>query len=262
MPSFLTEAARWLSAVSILGAISLAVVLWRQRLHGKYKFFFGFLIFDAARSVVTATLPARSTRQAIVFMVTEPVLSALYFLIVAEIFNKALRNYTGLKTVGRKALWIGLGAGFVAASALWLADFRPESGSAMGNLLRATYVFGRTALTTVSILLLAVALFTSWFPVRLSKNAAACLLGLAVYFVAKTGLTFARNVLGTSATQLLGVANMLVATGCLAYWLSRMRLRNEDVATPVRHVRDPKQAERLVAHLEQINESFEKAIRR
>ena len=232
------------------------VRLWKEDLVRVYPVLFAYLVFDALRSFAGMLFPARSQRQVILYLATEPVVWLLYFLLVREIYRIALRDLHGVRTFGLSAQrWILAAAGAIS---LAMAASNFNSDQMLRSGLYAAGLFGRISVTTAAILLFGLALIMAVFPVSLSVNARALLTGYTFYFVAKACGLGLVGMLGRSVGSIVVAGTLAVQTLVLVYWLAALRQHNERRSGPMRAPSNPQEAEILLARIGQINATLEK----
>ncbi len=250
----------WLGRASMLLSGLLVWRLVQDRLFRRYPVLFAFLVFDLARTLYANSLNPRSNRYARFFMWTEPVSWVLYFLLVWEIYRIVLKGHPGLASAARKTLAVSAGIAIAVSAAMLWGDLARTPD--IRGVLQAIFVLGRAVITAVFLLLLAGLVFMSWFPMAISRNASACLIGYSVYFFSKALLMFARNLFGNAYTAQAGALNTAIVAGCMAYWLLRLKAANEAVAEPLRPRSNPEDVERLMSQLRAIETSLERSTQR
>ncbi|MGH9632121.1 MAG: hypothetical protein ACRD7E_27770, partial [Bryobacteraceae bacterium] len=78
----------------------------------------------------------------------------------------------------------------------------------------------------------------------------------AIFFLAKTAGLFARNVLGTDATEAVNAVLISAACACLVAWIVLLKPAGEKVAAKAGTRWSADAEERLLAQLEAINKTL------
>jgi hypothetical protein len=249
----------WLGILSAILAGLLAGRMFASRLFKIYPVLMAFLIFDSVRTLVRSAFPPRSTRAAYLFVATEPIAWIFYFLLIREIFQIVLRDHNGIATVSRRFVAYAFAISAAASVALVWMEIGVTPG--VSPVLQITFLFDRVAIVALVALLLAGLTFMSWFPVAITRNAAALVTGYAVYFSAKGILLLARNLAGNQFTLTGGVALLCIYVTCLALGIVLIRSQNESRRQEYRVRADPREAERLLGQLQRINHRLEQSVR-
>src|SRR5450759_1521408 len=97
---------RWLTWLYVTSGALLLVRLWRDDLHRRYPYFFGFLGLDVLRTLAVLSVPYHTTLYAWVYFTPEPVAAVLYCLVVLEIYGLVLQDYPGISALSRWTLRI------------------------------------------------------------------------------------------------------------------------------------------------------------
>ncbi len=258
--AFWRQLASGLGMASAILAALLAVRMYRERLHRIYPVLFTFLLFDAARTLVSSAFAQGTSRAAYLFIATEPLAWILNFMMVREIFHIVLREHPGIDSVSRGFTRYAMAVSVVASAALLWMDYASAPG--LTQLLQGTFLFGRVALLALVVLLAAGVVFMSWFPVTITRNASVLVTGYAVYFGAKGLLLLARNLAGADFNMAGGIAVLCVFSGCLAAGILLLKASNEHRQREYRPPSDPEEAHRLLAQLERINRKLEESASR
>src|SRR6266566_2525561 len=90
---------------SIVANAAAACRLCQLGLHRVYRFFFAYLVFAASRSLILLPFSVRSSMYVIIYAITAPILWMFYVLVVLELYSLVLKNYTGIYSLGRWALY-------------------------------------------------------------------------------------------------------------------------------------------------------------
>jgi hypothetical protein len=263
----------YLSWLTIVGYAVLYVRLRRQGLERVYRVFAAYLLFRAARSVALTLAPfAWYTAQhrpyerfannvyAWTWTLTEPAVWVLHVLVVLELYSLVLQNYKGIASMGRWAVFAGLGIA-VTLSSVTLSSELAHSAQHYA-VLRSYYVVSRGLDASLVIFLLFITAFLAWFPVPLNRNVVLYSLVYALYFITGTLTDLAINLRGVAAWNAVYIAVNLVDLLCLGVWIALLNRAGESKTVVVRHTWTPQREEILVQQLAAINSSLMRSARR
>lgn len=246
---------RCLWGLSTAATIVLILRLWQEGLYRKYRYFFVYLIADAAKALILMSLNPHHLAYGIIFVAFEPVSWLLYILITLELYGLVLSTHVGIADLGRRFVQLALAAAIgIAMLSGWLVDFNGPVGKSW--ILHYTFILDRTVVSSVVLLLFLLAAFLVWFSVELSRNAAVYCLGYFVYFLSKSFTLLTRNVLGESWTRPLSTATLAVCCFCLVLWLLTLNRKGEELRIAPGSSFRPHQKEHLVGQLDSINASL------
>jgi hypothetical protein len=247
----------WLERVLWVGSIAcelaLIIRLWRQELHGVFRYFWWYLIADSAGSGLLFLISPRSTYYGLGYFGTEFAKLALLFLLVLNLCDVTLSRYPSIAIVGRRAVQIAFSIGV----ALSLLAAYLESSLPKGEfpLLFYAFVALRSGIVVLAVATVLVFLFLTWFPVRMSRNAIHFLTVFVLYLASKAALIFAFNSADEALRRYVSTAVLALAAGCTLAWLFGMRREGETVSAVVAK-RNPEQEQVLISQLDAINASL------
>src|SRR5579872_5232678 len=98
--------------LSLLGFCLTAIKLIRTGLYRRYRILFACFVFHVPYLACVLWFTATSIKTAAYlnfWLCTEPLLWAFYILIVFELFRLILERHKGLYTLGRWAMYLGIG---------------------------------------------------------------------------------------------------------------------------------------------------------
>jgi hypothetical protein len=98
--------------------------------------------------------------------------------------------------------------------------------------------------------------FLAYFPVPLSRNALLHATIFGCYFLARTTLWIIRNMVGPDFTGIMNWSMNTFVVVCLGAWLLLLRRTGENVPVRTGLHFNKAQEDRLVAHLEQLNDTL------
>ncbi len=254
------------SILTILWGLSIianAFTAWRLRqlgLHSVYRFFFIYLIFAVARSVLLFLLPVSlgSSTYGVVYLVTAPILWIFYVLVVLELYALVLRNYAGIYSLGRWTLYGAL----IFSIAVSILTLIPSWGTERSHLLFWCYTVERGVVFSLVIFLLLILLFLSSYPVALNRNILVHCVVYTVYFLGFSMIELIRNVVGYEVVRQLNYVALVVTIGCYLAWIFLLTRAGENRAAMLRHNWTPADEQRLVDQLSNINATLLRVARK
>ncbi len=242
----------WLWTAGLVLATILAGKLAVTRLSRVYRWFFLFLCFQIARSLVLLPMQTNRGTYALIFLITQPVAWLLYILVVLELYSLALRNHPGIASLSRWALAAALTVS-VAVSALTL---RVDLSRPAGRYWALVYysVIERGLLFSLVLFLLVITLFLVWCPVSIRRNVVLHASVSSLYFLSSTAALFLRNFAGYQLTRAVSTVLVFLDCVCFALWISYLSRRGEERLMVVRQKWHPEDEERLVRQLDSLND--------
>lgn len=235
----------------VLTATVLARLLW-SRLFLKYRWFSAFLFFGLARYFIL--IPVSRKAYALMWMVTEAMLWAFYFLALYELYTLVLERFPGIRTMTG---WM-FAASIVAATATAIVLSYAGTGTAKApDTLMLFLMAERGVLSALAVLVLLMTAFLTWFPVPLPRNLVWHSLLFAIYFFLKAGTLLARNLYGHEATRVVSNTVIpVVGWACLLLWAVVLSRSGEEAMTKVGHRWNQDEEDRLLGQLKDINASL------
>ena len=178
------------------------------------------------------------------WVLTEPILWILYILIVLEMYGLVLQKYPGIASLGRWAIFVGLGIALAITALTLSADF--SNPSEKFPTLRVILVGGRGIASSLVIFLLLITVFLSRYPVPLSRNVIIYSIVYAVYFLSTSVVMLVRNVAGPKILDVVNLASSAISVVCVAVWLKYLNRQGEAQTVTLLHRWRPEQAEHLI----------------
>lgn len=235
-------------------SVILLVRLVRQDLLRTYPLLCVYLATDIAQQVtglaVAQLIPQSGVAYIQIYATGQAAKVVLIVFIVLELYRIALREYPAVGRYARNiAGYMILGATLVAGGLMWLT---PQTVSGKGRWGRISqYVFGfERAIDSVSFfLLLFMAAFLLWFPVRLSRNIAWCLGCFTAYLCGRWIGLFSMG-LRPELTRAIGNGQMTVSFACFLTMAWVMARQGEESTVSPENRWDPRRMQRLRAKLD------------
>lgn len=208
------EQAMWY--INMAAAAVLFARLYAQGLVRAYPFLFGYLFADTLEQIVMLAFAGDRHIYAEIYFVGQTMKVGLAIFVILELYELALAQQPALARFGRRML----GYLFLIAVAFALVNLLlefdrgdPERGALLVDFLRME----RSVDLVTFVVLILVAGFLLWFPVRARRNVAVWLGGFLLYSFSR----WAGLLLNNRFRQLnheLNVAMLAVSLGCLIGW--------------------------------------------
>jgi hypothetical protein len=273
MPTLeIVERAVWW--LEVAGYLVLFLHLWREGLLRTYRFFSAFVLFQVASSAVL-TLSLLYGKQLLgayfglhspwavyarVWFVTKAVQWVLSVLVVLELYGLVLQKHKGIASLGRWAIFAGLGIALTIACLTLPADF--SNASEHFPILRYIIVIDRGIASSLVIFLLLITGFFASYPVPLSRNVVIYSIGYAVYFLGITMTQLFRNVNGVGVNNITNIVNSGMSIACQMVWILFLNRRGETVKVTLGQHWRPEQEQQLIEQLAAINSTLLRAARK
>jgi hypothetical protein len=258
---------RFVDYLHLLAYFLLGVKLVWSRLSQTYFWFTSYVFAQSLLGVVLRFVRTQNKNlYGTFFFCSEAVFAALSILAILEIFNLVMRNHPGIGGFGRKMLIFALAIAVTLSALTIFLDGtlnQPADGHNQGSVqsgsqrqnpvLRSFLVYFRFIMGGVMLFWLFLLAFIAWFPVALSRNTVIHSAIFAVYFMAKTGILLALNLLGHQIVSAVNSLIPLVALLCLCCWLLFLNPAGEKKMVRVGHRWNPADEDRLLQQLDAIN---------
>jgi hypothetical protein len=261
----------WLATA---GAVALYLRLRREGLHSVYRVFSFYLLYNALRTVLLLSLPPlaqvlfkeprvsplMTNLYGWMWVATEPVVWVFYILIVLEMYSLAFRNYKGIESLSRWAVFAGLGIALLLSALTLPADL--SNTAEQYPIIRTCLMVQRGVSSGLVVFLLAITVFLVWFPVPVSRNFIVYTVVYAVYFLSSTLTILMRNVGGIAYAQWRNIASSCVSIACLTVWILFLNRGGEAKTATVRHDWTAQREKQLIEQLAAINSTLDRTRRR
>jgi hypothetical protein len=245
--------AQWINAawyLDLAATIALITNLVINRLYLVYRSFFAYLAVDAAQSVIGLTIRSNRKFYSQFYVFSQPVKLALALFVIVELYRVALARHPALARFAQQTVGYTLGAAAVGALSLVMLDSSVPSGRS--PVLHRLNSFERTMDVWMLIFLLAICVFMTWFPARLTRNGVLYIAGFVVYFLSRaTGLLLTD--LAPRFKNPFDLAMLTVSLMCLITWLVALRRDGERSTVVTGHRWDANEMDRLTSRLDSIN---------
>lgn len=241
----------------LVGAQFLAYILVLVRilsagLHKTYRWFTGYVIFEAVRVIVMGQVPVATNLYAQVYFASQPITWCLYLLVILELYQLTLKNHVGIATLGRRVLTIALTVSTIAA----VLTLTLEAQQPQFDILRTYVLIERLIVSSLLFFLLIFTAFLAYFPVPVNRNTLVHARIFACYFLFKTALLVFRNVIEGDAVYTVNIIVSLLATASLIAWAIMLSPAGEEIKARTSRRSDPEVEDKLLAQLDAINRTL------
>lgn len=174
---------------------------------GMYRFLTIFLAAELLQTIVVLPLRQDTSLYLWTYLISTPVVLALAYVVVLELYRLTLEEYPGIASVGRKAVTWSMGLAVVISAAYAVAGLRTAGGHA---LFRIYPVVERSTVLGLLLFLVLIQLFLFHYHLPLSRNRMVYVTGYALYF----GVTIAQDIMWTAlGIQVASITLWIVAAG-------------------------------------------------
>lgn len=243
---------------SIVANATAALRLYQLDLNRVYRFFFAFLVFSTARSLLLLPFNLRGNMYGLIYLATLPILWVFYILIVLELYSLVLQNYSGIYSLGR---WTLYGALFFSVT-VSILTLIPTWGNESSKLLFVCTTVTRGVDFSLVIFLLLILVFLSRYPVALHRNIIVHCIVYTVFFLGTSMTILVRDVFGRQVMRPLNNVLEVIGTACYLVWIFFLTRAGESRVTMLRHNWSPDDEQRLVEQLNNINATLLRAARK
>ena len=222
--------------------------------------FTAYLLVHGLELVLLETVPVRSNAFGYIYFGFQTANLVIACAVCREVYQLALATHPGLAEFGRTVTYWA--AAVAVATALVSVSVDVDVRSGQSIIIHRFFTAERTVNMVLLLLLLLVALYLTWFPVKLRRNILIYALGFAMFFALRSVGLLIVNLL--PQTQLRVVSNTLLVLEmvCLTFWIFGLRRESEDEVTVTGHRWDPSQTDRLTQQLDSINTALERFSRK
>ena len=244
---------QWLRAAVYLDLVCiwlLIVTLARNKLYQVYRFLFAYLLVDGLGTAAGLTLHNGTRTYFLVYICSQALKTVLAVFVVLELYQIALAEHPALSRFGRDVVLYVLGVAAVIAACAIAFDATIPPGRS--PILHRFNSFERTMDLWMLLFLLMIALFMTWFPVRLTRNSVLYIAGFVFYFSTRAVGLLLIN-LAPRLVQWTDAVMMSVAIICLITWTLALRRKGEETTVIIGHRWDPEAMDRLSGQLSAIN---------
>jgi hypothetical protein len=245
------ELVLFLQAVALLGSALTAIKLYRSGLYKRYRIFFYYFLFRIPNGMWSLLLPANSKIYFYFWLCTEPLFWIFQVLVVRELIGLILRRHKGLYTLGRWAMYVGIGVS-VVLSVLSLA-IRFTAATPSRNRAVA-FIMGtdRGVTLCLALFLVFMVLFIRRCPISLGRNIILHTVLFTAFFLGNSLTDLFRSLFGIHLYATIDTGLMALSAACTFGWFIFLSPKGEEVEVNLMPV-SPEREERMLSHLDSLN---------
>jgi hypothetical protein len=236
--------------IVVIGSGVTAARLYTSGLFRKYRFFFLFLLLNAAVTGLTLTMDVSSPAYYRIWIWTTPIQWLSYILVVLELYRLVFEQFRGLYSLGRWSLYASVVIG-VALSAISLGSAR------QAGWLTYYAIIERGVSFTLMLFLFLILAILSRFPIRLSRNVVVHSVVYSAMFMSSTVAMFLYTVARVRVRQMNAITMGITAL-CFVLWATLLS-RQGEARQVSRGGTDPAYEEKVLAKLRALNQAMLRA---
>jgi hypothetical protein len=247
----------YFTLLSSLGSLLTVSKLLTTGLHRRYQIFFYYFIFRVLQTGFSLYFAQDTGSDAYLkfYVVTGAINLAFYVLVVRELWGLILDKYSGIKTLGRWATYLGVSISAVVSVAMIFSTFSHGKKIPQKSLALFTIVgLDRGITLSLAIFLLAMMLFMFRMPV-LSRNVVLHASLYSVFFLSNTLSTILKSVFGRERFQAIDAPLMAVGAICAFSWCFFLSRKGEETTVSLPQF-SPDQEREALLKLEALNDTL------
>ena len=247
---------QFLIALQAAALAGLCFRVWKNGLYRVYRYLFGYLLLALLQIPILSFLSLRGTAYLYAWMACEALVIAFYALVVLETYNLILRDLPGIASAARRYIKAALAA--AASISLLLVGLERTPATLPQYFL----VCDRTITSTLLVFVLSLSVFLAYYPIPLNRNTVIYSVGFAVYLLAKTVVLLVGDLRYYWWAREVNTLLVGVCAGCLIFWLFTLSRDGEAKTVLVRHQWDADDERRILAKLQDMNQSLLRAAKK
>lgn len=256
----------FLQVATLVASALTALQLFRTQLYLRYRIFFYYMIFRVLDGIWPLWVSLKSSAYFYAWVFTEPIALILYVWVVLELCRLVLERHRGLYTLGRWAMYVGMGLSVGLSVLSLMAKIRRappqhKAVTATTSILNYFYATDRGVTFCLAIFLLLMLFLMSRYPVPLSRNLVLHSSLYTVFFLSNTLSVILSSVFGYKLYETIDTGLMAISIGCLVCWLLFLKPKGEDVRMTIPQF-GPEHEERLLLQLDSLNTTLLKVSRK
>jgi hypothetical protein len=234
----------------------------------RYAVLSAFLALTTVRSLVLAYLMRTETpvgwsgtAYGWVYVLTQPVIWAVYFLLILELYSRMLEEFPGVRRLGRVVLFSALGTATALCCALILID--RQAGREAYPFLSLLVLQERSVFLCLGALILLLLLFVSHYRLSIPRNVWVLVACFGGYFLANGALLTFRRYFGGDFAPLRNVISPLLLLSALSGALILLSKAGELETRPMSRLwkaQDPELEQTLAFQLRGFNRALGKVL--
>ena len=258
----LVSGIQWLS---LLGSLLIAVKLYRSGLHRRYRVFFAYFVFRVPHGIIPLLVDIKSPIYFFSWVFTEPLVWVFYVWVVLELCRLVLERHSGIYSLGKWAMYVGMAISVTLSVLSVLAKFQAappqRSISLHTSIIGYFYAADRGVTFCMAIFLLLMLLLLSRYPVRLSRNVVLHTTLYTIFFLSNTLGMILSSVFGLHLFTRIDAGLSGVSALCILAWLIFLNPKGEEVRVNIPHFA-PESERRILSHLDALNSTLLKVSRK
>jgi hypothetical protein len=220
--------AHLIQVVSFFGSVLVAFRLYTSGLYRQYPVFFAYFLFRIPDSIWPLLLSSRSNTYFYLWIATEPFTWIFQVLVVLELYRLILSKHRGLYTLGRWAMYVGVGVSVVLSILSLIPKFTPsipQRSRVMGYYLGAE----RGVTLGLAIFLVVMIFFLSRYPVPMSRNLMVHAGVFSIFFFSNYLAWLLRSVFGITVNVQVSLSVSAISAVCTFAWFFLLTAKGEEV---------------------------------
>jgi hypothetical protein len=226
----------------------------------KFPALSAYLLFVAVISLAYGLLNPRSLVYFWTYVVAEPLKCVFSIFAVREIFALTFVNYPGIRTVGRWGMYAGVS--LALAVSLLLTGFFWD-GAARGRAHSRLFYFEvsqRSIVFTLALVIVAILLFLSRYPLHLSRNTLVSSAFFSVLFLSEAAQLLIDSLAPKLYNHYVDRTESIFMAICLVGWTALLSPELERVPAQIKFPRPDE--DRLLQQLDALNQLMSRAARK
>ncbi len=252
-----------LQILSVIGSILTVWKLLQTGLHRKYRFFFLYFLFRIPNTIWPLFFNDFFNTEATLYFklwtITEPVTWFFHTAVVLELYRLVLQKHKGLYTLGRWALFAGVGTSLTIS----LLSLVPRMTLAITQQSKTMFWYlaiERGFMLGLAIFLLFMMGFLVLYTVPISRNVKMHARIYTIFFVSNYLTFLLRSLFGYEVAPATNGIGQFVSMACVFAWFFLLSPKGEEVKTSA-PVIGPEQERRVLQHLDALNATLLKVSR-
>jgi hypothetical protein len=245
--------------VSLLGSLLTAGKLYKSGLHRRYRVFFAYFLFRVPNATIPLFLDVKSHAYFYIWILSEPLIWMFYVWVVLELCRLMLERHPGLYTLGKWAMFAGMGISVTIAVLSILPKFKAApaqvSISLSTSIVWYVYAADRGVTFCMVIFLLLMLLLLSRYPVALSRNVVVHASLYTLFFLSNALSTLLATLFGLDSFAAVDAASMGVSALCVWAWFFFLTPQGEEARVNIPHFA-PENEERILYQLDLLNSTL------
>jgi hypothetical protein len=247
-----------LQIVGLVASILTAYHLYRSGLYCRYRFFFWYFLFRVPNTAWPLFFSdTKSFTYFYFWLATEPIAWLFYIAIVLELYRLVLEKHKGLYTLGRWAMFLGLGVS-AAVSVISLIPRMTLALTEQSKTMFAYLAVQRGLALGLALFLLFMMGFLVLYTVPLSRNVKVHARVYTVFFFSKFLIFLLQSLWGLHSYDKLSTWADGVTALCILAWFFLLTPKGEEVLTS-HPILNAEHERRLLLQLDALNATLLKS---